>query len=182
PGVLINGILKTSVEERIREFGIFRTLGAHKNYNLAIVLVQGLMLCGFGSLFGIIGAYSLTRLLILPLVSRLLGGGLALGTINLVFNAEIISFVIPASMGIIVGMLVSISPAIKVMRLQIIESIHPYRHEDTLYNLKKKASVNYKLIGIGAILAINGGFIYFVIPRLFVNLDLSLLAGSLVSN
>ena len=180
-GILINGILKTSVEERIREFGIFRTLGAHKTYNLAIVLVQGLMLCSLGSLFGILGAYTLTRFLILPFASNVISGGVAVGSVNLAFNPELISFIISASIGISVGLLVSISPAVKVMRLQIIESIHPYRHEDTLYNLKKKASVNYKLIGIGLILALNGGFIYFVIPRLFVTMDLSLLAGTLIT-
>jgi len=180
-GILINGILKTSVEERIREFGIFRTLGAHKSYNLAIVLVQGLMLCGLGSFFGIIGAFTLTKFLILPFASRVLAGGLAVGTFNLAFNPELISFIISASIGMSVGLVVSISPALKVMRLQIIESIHPYRHEDSLYHLQKKATVNYKLIGIGLILALNGGFIYFVIPRLFVTMDLSLLAGTLIT-
>ena len=110
-GILINGILKTSVEERIREFGIFRTLGAHKTYNLAIVLVQGLTLCGLGSLIGILGAYYLTLFIILPYASSVIAGGLAVGTVNLAFNPELISFIISASIGLSVGLVVSISPA-----------------------------------------------------------------------
>ncbi|MCK4481027.1 MAG: ABC transporter permease, partial [Candidatus Lokiarchaeota archaeon] len=71
-GVLINGILKTSVEERIREFGIFRTLGSSKKFNLAIVLMQGFLLCNFGALSGIITAYVLSRFLIIPFANSVI--------------------------------------------------------------------------------------------------------------
>ncbi len=180
-GILINGILKTSVEERIREFGIFRTLGAYKSFNLAVVLIQGLLLCFIGSAIGILGAFFGTSLVILPAVNTYwLGDFLGPGQ-GLTFSWTPASIFIALAMGMSVGLLVSISPALKVMRLQLIESIHPYRHEDTLYHLQKKASVNYKLILVGIILAVNGGFIYFVIPRLLISMDITLLAGTLIS-
>lgn len=179
-GVLINGILKTSVEERIREFGIFRTLGANKRYNLAIVLVQGFLLCNFGAILGIITADLVTRFIIIPFANRVIEQSM-IGFTELTYSFSWWSILIAYGMGISVGMIVTISPAIKVMRLQLIESIHPYRHEDTLYHLQKKAAVNYKLILVGIILAANGGFVFFVVPRILVSGDLTLFAGILIA-
>ncbi|TXT60339.1 MAG: conserved membrane protein of unknown function [Promethearchaeota archaeon] len=180
-GILINGILKTSVEERIREFGIFRTLGAHKYYNLAIVILQGFLLCNFGTISGIVLALVGTRFLIIPFANSILLSNIAiLGGATLSFNFTFFSILLAYLIGISVGFVVSISPAVKVMRLQIIESIHPYRHEDTLYKLQKKSSVNMKLIITGIILALNGGFIYLIIPRILISADLSLMAGTMI--
>jgi len=179
-GVLINGILKTSVEERIREFGIFRTLGSNKKFNLAIVLMQGFLLCNFGALSGIITAYLLSRFVIIPFANSVIAQS-ALGFSHIPFSFTWWSVIITYIMGLSVGLIVSISPALKVMRLQLIESIHPYRHEDTLYHLQKKATVNYKLILVGIILAFNGGFVFYVIPRIMVSMDMALFAGTLIA-
>ncbi|MFW9823568.1 MAG: ABC transporter permease [Candidatus Thorarchaeota archaeon] len=179
-GVLISGILRTSVEERIREFGVFRTLGANKRYNLAIVLMQGFLLCNFGAISGIFTANIITNLVIIPFANRVISVSM-LGFTKLSFSFTWWSVIISYVMGIGVGMIVSISPALKVMRLQLIESIHPYRHEDTLYHLRKKASINYKLILMGIILAFNGGFVFFIIPRLLISSDSTLFAGTLIS-
>ena len=179
-GVLINGILKTSVEERIREFGIFRTLGANKKYNLAIVLMQGFLLCNFGAISGILTAFILSYYVIIPFANTVVSHStLGFGTIPFSFTWA--SIIISYIMGISVGMIVSIAPAYKVMRLQLIESIHPYRHEDTLYHLQKKATINYKLVLTGLILAFNGGFVFYVIPRIMVSSDLTLFAGTLIA-
>ncbi|MGB5909853.1 MAG: ABC transporter permease [Promethearchaeia archaeon] len=180
-GVLINGILKTSVEERIREFGIFRTLGATKKYNLSIVLVQGFLICNFGTISGILGASLLTQFLIVPIAESIAAPSIPGLAGNFAFSISFWSILIAYLMGLIVGMVVSLFPALKVMRLQLIESIHPYRHEDTLYHLKKKASVNYKLVIIGVILAANGAFVLFVIPRILISADLSLIIGVLIA-
>jgi len=180
-GVLINGILKTSVEERIREFGIFRTLGATKKYNLSIVLVQGLLICNFGTISGIIGAYLTTQFLIVPIAENVAAQSIPGLVGNFAFSISFWSLLISYLMGFIVGIIVSLSPALKVMRLQLIESIHPYRHEDTLYHLQQKASVNYKLVIMGVILAANGAFVLFVIPRLLISADMTLISGVLIA-
>jgi putative ABC transport system permease protein len=180
-GVLINGILKTSVEERIREFGIFRTLGATKRYNLIIVLVQGLLLCNFGTILGLIFAQLLTEYLVLPIAGAVVAESIPGLAGNITFSSTIWSFLIAYIIGLSVGLIVSISPAIKVMKLQLIESIHPYRKEDVLYKLKKKASVNYKLLIVGVILAVNGAFVLFVIPRILNTGDAALMSGTLIA-
>ncbi|MFW9785560.1 MAG: ABC transporter permease, partial [Candidatus Heimdallarchaeota archaeon] len=138
-GVLINGLLQTSVEERIREFGIFRTLGATKKYNLSIVFVQGLLLCNFGTISGILGAYLATQFIIVPIAEGVAAESIPGLAGNFAFSISFWSILISYLIGIIVGLIVSLSPALKVMKLQLIESIHPYRHEDTLYHLQQKA-------------------------------------------
>ncbi len=179
-GVLINGILKTSVEERIREFGIFRTVGATKKYNLFIVLVQGFLLCNFGTILGIIFAELLAQYIILPFAGAAVAESIPGLAGNVTFSITIWSILISYFIGVSVGLIVSISPAVKVMKLQLIESIHPYRKEDVLYKLQKKATVNYKLLIVGVILAANGAFVLFVIPRILTTGDLALMSGTLI--
>jgi len=180
-GVLINGILKTSVEERIREFGIFRTLGATKRYSLITVLVQGLLLCNFGIILGMILAQLATQYIVLPIAGAVVAESIPGLAGNIIFSSTIWSFLIAYLIGLSVGLIVSISPAVKVMKLQLIESIHPYRKEDVLYKLKKKASVNYKLLIVGVILAANGAFVMFVIPRILNTGDTALMSGTLIA-
>jgi len=180
-GVLINGILKTSVEERIREFGIFRVVGATKKYNLFIVLVQGFLLCNFGTILGIIFAELLSQFVILPFAEASIIQSIPGLAGNVTFSTTIWSILISYIIGVSVGLVVSISPAVKVMKLQLIESIHPYRKEDVLYKLQKKASVNYKLLIVGVILAGNGAFVLFVIPRILTTGDVALMSGTLIA-
>ncbi len=180
-GVLINGILKTSVEERIREFGIFRTLGAHRFYNMATVLVQGLLLCNGGTIVGILSSFLATRFLVIPFANRFLLSEITyLGGATLSFNFTWFSIIAAYLIGVIVGLIVSLSPAIKVLRLNLIESIHPYRHPSELYKLQKKSSLNYKIILVGLILAITGGFIYFIVPRIIISFDITLMGVTLI--
>ncbi|MFX0075264.1 MAG: ABC transporter permease [Candidatus Hermodarchaeota archaeon] len=180
-GVLINGILKTSVEERIREFGIFRTLGATKRYNLVIVLAQGLLLCNIGTILGIVFAQLITEYVVLPLAGALVARSIPGLAGNITFSSTIWSIIISYMIGLSVGIAVSISPALKVMKLQLIESIHPYRKEDVLYKLQKRASVNYKLLMVGAILTVNAAFVLFVLPRILNSGDTALFSGTLIA-
>jgi len=180
-GVLINGILKTSVEERIREFGIFRTVGATKKYNLLIVLVQGFLLCNFGTILGLIFAQLVTQFIVLPFAGAAVAASIPGLAGNITFSITIWSILISYIIGVSVGLIVSISPAVRVMKLQLIESIHPYRKEDVLYKLRKRATVNYKLLLVGAILAGNGGFVLFVIPRILTTGDAALMSGTLIA-
>ena len=180
-GVLINGILKTSVEERIREFGIFRTLGATKKYNLIIVLTQGLLLCNSGTILGIILAQLATEFVVLPIAGSVVAQSIPGLAGNITFSTTIWSILISYMIGLSVGIVVSISPALKVMKLQLIESIHPYRKEDVLYKLKKRASINYKLLIVGGILTVNAALVLFVLPRILNSGDLSLFAGTLIA-
>mgnify|MGYP006282332907 CR=1 FL=1 len=177
-GILINGILSTSVEERIREFGIFRCLGAHKAFNLKLVLVEGMIICLLGTTIGVFSSMLLVSEVAIPLLGNLIPEGIISG--GLTFVARPSSFIIAYAVGIGVSMVVSISPAVKVMKMEIVQSINPYRHEENLYKLVRDQPVNYKLILFGALLAANGSFVFFLIPRMALSLQVGLLATSFI--
>lgn len=178
-GILISGILSTSVEERIREFGIFRCLGGRKAFNLKLVLVTGLWICLLGTISGVVGSWlfvsqGIVRGLNYVLNNTDLLGNYFTGTIRFVAQptSVILSFVI----GISVSLIVSITPAVKVMRMPIVQAINPYRKEENIHKLVRDQTVNSKLIMIGLLLAGNGSFIFFIIPRLALSMQMSALA------
>ena len=177
-GILINGILSTSVEEKIREFGIFRTLGARKNFNLKLVIIQGFIMCVTGTTIGIILSWIGVSYIALPIASRYIPADFLYEPINFVLRAQTI--LTSYGIGIGVSLAVSLAPAIKVMRIEIVDAINPYRHEESVYKLVKEEGVNVRLIIIGLILAINGGLIFFFLPRLIVTLNFTLLSTVLI--
>ncbi|MHA1339838.1 MAG: ABC transporter permease [Promethearchaeota archaeon] len=178
-GILITGILSTSVEERIREFGIFRCLGAYKSFNLKLVILTGLVICISGTILGIFNAYIFVKNILINGVNRALSVGLiSTGYYSgqLRFVAQPISIITSLVIGVTISMIVSLSPAIKVMRIPIVQSINPYRREQVVYKLVRESRVNVKLISFGSLLAANGAIIFFIIPRLFISMNITALS------
>ncbi|WP_371803445.1 ABC transporter permease [Candidatus Lokiarchaeum ossiferum] len=176
-GILINGILSTSVEERIREYGINRVLGARKSYNIKLVVLQAMLIILIGTTLGIFGAGIFVDKVALTLLEREIPDGYAS---NIVFVAQPTSILMSYLIGIGVSLIVSIAPAVKVMRMSIVESINPYRHSDELYKIKKEGSANVKLIVFGFFVAANSGFVFFLLPKIMLSLKIALLASILV--
>ncbi len=177
-GILIHGILTTSVEERIREYGINRVLGARRSYNLYLIVIQGLILCVIGTSFGIFGAYLLVSKGLLPFINRFIPEGFLSNELQ--FVAQPTSIILSYVIGIGISMFVSIAPALKVMKMRLIESINPYRHEEVTYEIKRDTGTNYKLIIFGLLLAFNGGLFYFLIPQLLLSMEFGLIASVLI--
>ena len=176
--ILINGILSTSVEEKIREFGINRVLGARKKYNVQLILIQASIICTIGTTLGIIGSLIFTSKFLIPFLN-----------LKLVQNnvPSIVSFIIQPTtillsyaIGIGVSLIVSILPALKVSRISLVESINPYRHTEEIFKLQKEGAPNVKLIFLGIVLALNGGFLYFIIPKVIISLKFSILVNILI--
>ena len=176
--ILINGILSTSVEEKIREFGIHRVLGARKKYNIQLILIQASIICTIGTTLGIIGSSVITSQLIIPLINRKIAQNNVPSTVSFIIQPQ--SIIISYAIGIGVSMIVSILPALKVSRISIVESINPYRHSEEIYKMEKEGAANVKLIFLGIVLALNGGFLYFIIPKVLLSLKFSLLANLLI--
>ena len=177
-GILINGILTTSVEEKIREYGINRVLGARKAYNLKLILIQASILTFFGTTIGMLSSGLLVKYVALPYIETLIPDGIISNSIDFVAQPQ--SIIVGYAIGFGVSMVVSISPALKVMKMKIVDAINPYRSSESVYKLQKDSSANVKLIMFGTVLAANGMFIYFLLPRVFLSMNIGLIAGTLI--
>ena len=114
-GVGIMNIMLVSVSERTREIGLRKAVGARPGAILLQFLVEAVVLCLMGGLFGIVCGQALTTLMAnIP--------GAQLGRAAIPLWAILLSFGFSALVGVLFGMF----PAIKAARLDPIEAL---RHE-----------------------------------------------------
>ncbi len=170
--ILINSILSTSAEERMREFGILRVVGGQKKFPIKIVLIEGLILGIIGSIIGVILGYFLTE----P-ISRLFLSNYNFGFSDLTFVIQSTTIISAAIIGILVSLIVSFIPAIKAARKDLIKSITPFRAEEEGFEIKKETSVKLKLMLVGIALSIVGIIMFILMPRILITNDTMLING-----
>jgi putative ABC transport system permease protein len=119
-GVGIMNIMLVSVSERTREIGLRKAVGAKKSAILSQFLIESVVLCFVGGLFGV----GFGQLLTVALVNipRFLNAEFDMPMAYVPVWAIILSFGFTACIGIFFGMF----PAIKAARLDPIEAL---RHE-----------------------------------------------------
>ncbi|MEX2714876.1 MAG: FtsX-like permease family protein [Candidatus Sigynarchaeota archaeon] len=176
-GVLINGILTTSVEEKIREFGVFRVLGAHRKLPIKLTVLQAFIISSMGTAMGIAGGYAIVRFAFLGLLKRLLD--FSAGEVVAYMSAQTLALTIGVGVG--VSMIVGIAPALRVSKMSILGAINPYRQESVGTRMVKEGNVNVKLILIGAIASGIAAFVLFIVPQILLTLDIGLIVGVIIT-
>jgi len=174
--VLINGILTTSVEEKIREFGVFRVLGAHRELPIKLTVLQAFIVSSIGTSIGIGGGYAAVRFGLLPLLKEALGFA---GNVVAYMSVQTIS--ITLGVGIGVSMLVGIAPALRVSKMSILGAINPYRQESVGTRMVKEGNINGRLILVGAIASGIAAFVLFIVPQILLTLDIGLIVGVIIA-
>ncbi|MFX1442556.1 MAG: ABC transporter permease [Promethearchaeota archaeon] len=161
-GILINSILTTSIEERVREFGIIRVVGGKKVFTIKMVLFEGLLLGVLGSIIG-----TTVGIILTPHIARamFLYFGLDWGGAEFIIQPSTIFFGL--TIGSLVSLLISLLPAIRASKLNIIKSITPFQTKDAGWEISKEGSMNVKSFIIGICVATVGMIVFVLLPRIF---------------
>ena len=114
---VIFNVFSITVAQRIREFGMLRTLGASRRQILRSVLIEGLLIGRFGSLMGILVGLALAKGL--SALLNLLGASLPSTALVVESRTIIVSLVV----GVGVTLISSIIPAIRSTRVPPIAAL-----------------------------------------------------------
>ncbi len=173
-GILINSILSTSAEERVREFGIVRVVGSKKVYPMKMVLFEGFMLGLFGSIIGMILGFTLMR----PIAQSLFPlyqFQFEFTEVEWVIQPD--TLILSFSIGILVSLGVALIPALRTAKLDIIKSITPFQTKEEGWEIKKEGSMNIKSFLAGISIAAIGLIVFVLLPNIFVTGDFMLTTG-----
>lgn len=173
-GILINSVLSTSVEERVREFGIVRVVGGKKVFPVKIVLFEGLLMGLIGSIIGIIMGLTfiqpITRILF-----NLYDFQFEFADIDFVIQPDTIILVF--TVGTITALVIALIPALKTSKLDLIKSITPFQTKEEGWEVKKEGSMNVKSFITGIAIAMIGMIVFILLPNIFVTGEFMLIAS-----
>ena len=170
--ILINSILSTSSEERIREYGVLRVLGGKKTFPVKIVVFEGFFMGLTGSILGIIIGLIFTP----PIVNALfILTGSPFQNFDYVIQPQtiILAFIIGSATSLVISLL----PAIKTSKLNIIKSITPFHSKEEGWEVKKEGSLNVRNFLIGMSIATIGMVVFILLPNIVVTSNFMSIAG-----
>jgi len=171
-GILINSILSTSSEERIREYGVLRVLGGKKTFPVKIVIFEGFFMGLTGSIIGVIMGLIFTP----PIVNALfILTGSPFQNFDYVIQPQTI--ILAFSIGSITSLVISLLPALKTSKLDIIKSITPFHSKEEGWEVKKEGSVNVRNFLIGLSIATIGMVVFILLPNIIVTGNFMSIAG-----
>ncbi|MFW9992698.1 MAG: ABC transporter permease [Candidatus Odinarchaeota archaeon] len=153
-GVLIYSLQTVSVEERIRDFAIMRTVGGKKRQIWQMVAIEGLSIVTLGSIFGIIMSLGLA-----PILMRIF----RLTDITLVISE--ISIITGLVAGFSIGILSSLLPAYKATSMDIVKGLDPLRQSIPEAKFSRERGVNLTLFTLGLVMTLASSLVVIAIPQ-----------------
>ncbi|MHA1413603.1 MAG: ABC transporter permease [Promethearchaeota archaeon] len=170
-GILINSILTTSIEERIREYGILRVVGGKKTFPVKLVVFEGALIGIIGSIIGII----VGRIFTPPIVNFLfIITDFRMKNVEYVIQPQTIFLAFIIGTGVSLG--ISLIPALKTAKLDIVKSITPFHQKEEAWEIKKEGSMNVKYFLAGIAIATIGMVVFILLPNIIVSGEFMLIA------
>jgi putative ABC transport system permease protein len=121
-GVGLMNIMLVSVDERIREIGLRRALGARRRHIMVQFLAEGLVLTMMGGMIGMALSYGLSAAVgTLPLLGPLYEDTSGKGDIHLTISLATVA--LSTAILILVGVLSGLVPALRASRLNPVEAL-----------------------------------------------------------
>ncbi len=174
-GILINSILSTSSEERVREYGILRVVGGKKTFPVKMVIFEGFLIGVSGSILGVIIGLIFTP----PIVNALfILTGSPFQNLDYVIQPQTI--ILAFSIGSLVSLVISLLPALKTGKLNIIKSITPFHTKEEGWEVKKEGSMNVRNFLIGLSIATIGMVVFILLPNIIITGDFMSIAGMFI--
>jgi len=169
-GLLIYSLISVSVEERIREYAILRTLGARRRDVFRLVLSESFLLCFSGVVPGV-AAGALAAKVLVTLV------GLAMGAKGAAIPLELDSgtLLLTLAGGAAVSIGSALVPALHATRWRIVDALDPLRRGQVPDRPASDGRVNRPLVVTGLVLAALSVVVFFVLPTALLSGNPSLI-------
>ena len=159
-GFLIFSLMTVSVEEKTREFALYRTIGAKRRQIFILVLFEASFTCLSGAVIGIGFSYLIAYLVKLFLMNRNITVSFALSPIMVLYSVLL---------GVGVAILASLFPALRAMRKSIISGLNPLKADEPDLKLVRERGPNKTLFLLGFSISVATGLIFILIPILTIS-------------
>jgi putative ABC transport system permease protein len=169
--LLIYSLISVSVEERIREHAILRTIGAKRRHIFSMVIAESAALCLMGVVPGVFAGLLFARA-ILALAGLAMGG--QAGSISLELSGATARFCLGA--GAAVSLASALLPAFRSTRWRIVDALDPMRRGQ-IPPAAAEGSLSRPLLIAGLALSAISGTVFFLLPNAVLSGDPSLVGG-----
>ena len=169
-GLLIYSLISVSVEERIREYGVLRTLGAKGRDIFRLVLSESVLLCLLGVVPGVL-AGTVVAQVVVKLVTLVMKTQDA--AISLDVSRSTLWLTLAAGVALSIGS--ALVPALHATRWKIVDALDPLRRGQLPAAPPREGRASRPLLVTGVALSALSVVVFFVLPSTFLSGDSSLI-------